>query len=346
MLPGTSKGPSASSSHAQEESPSGSRQPPKMQRFTRPEDLADLEDMGVREPGLMVTGTAPGTSISTGSRDTTRSRSSSSAATRSGGLQQDAEQERIRRYIETHTTFLNSADTDGSGYIPGMVASPLFARSNTYDGRHVDDELASPLLSSSSNPSRTPIHYPASLVGDDEGYTAPGSPHSFLSSPSLGYYSHASRPSSRTGFWVDQGASSLNLIMPSSAMFVKSREPTAQGDKLGFVKLMIAGKSRVWHSRLIQDMFKWDGIIANDFEDEFLQGHRPTPSNEGHAATSTAEPRHQPDEYTDTVQDFGSSHSRGQQDGSSQEKGQERYQSVAETIVERYASSMVLPAAP
>ena len=133
--------------------------------------------------------------------------------------------------------------------------------------------------------------------------------------------------------------------MPSSAMFSKIREPTPEGDKLGFVKLMVAGKSRVWHSRLIQDIFKWDGIIANDFEDEFLQGNRPSLSNEGITAAAVAEHRHIQDSYTvHAAHDLGSSQSSAQQDESPQEQRQERCHVVTEAIVERYASSMVLPA--
>ncbi|KAF9362558.1 hypothetical protein BGX34_005928 [Mortierella sp. NVP85] len=133
--------------------------------------------------------------------------------------------------------------------------------------------------------------------------------------------------------------------MPSSDMFLKIREPTPEGDKLGFVKLMVAGKSRVWHSRLIQDIFKWDGIIANDFEDEFLQGNRPSLSNEGITAAAVAEHRHIQDAYTvHAAHDSGSSQSSAQHDESPQERRQERYHGVTETIVERYASSMVLPA--
>ncbi|KAF9992662.1 hypothetical protein BGZ65_011970, partial [Modicella reniformis] len=103
--------------------------------------------------------------------------------------------------------------------------------------------------------------------------------------------------------------------MPMPTMFMKSRESTSEGDKLGFVKLMVAGKSRVWHSRLIQDVFKWDGIVANDFEDTFLQEqmHPTTPPNEDNNSSATvdsdAEPRHIADDEQvafHTVQDSGS----------------------------------------
>lgn len=122
--------------------------------------------------------------------------------------------------------------------------------------------------------------------------------------------------------------------MPSSDLFVKSREPTPEGDKLGFVKWMVAGKNRVWHSRLIQDMFKWDGVIANDFEDDFLQGHRQTTSSEDTTSVGTSGSRHPP----------GSGHLSDQQDETLPDKRQERHHGGTETIMERYGSSMVLPA--
>ncbi|KAG0287204.1 hypothetical protein BGZ96_008855 [Linnemannia gamsii] len=158
-------------------------------------------------------------------------------------------------------------------------------------------------------------------------------------------------------YWLDQGASSLNLIMPSSAMFVKNRESTAEGDKLGFVKLMVAGQSRVWNSRLIQDMFRWDGIIANDFDDEFLQDPLLPESDTsgGIAATALANSGGEPGVHHGGQAGSGgvSSNESGsfmeETPGQHQHQRKREYNShnqagVLEAIVEHYASSMVLPA--
>ncbi|KAG9061094.1 hypothetical protein KI688_007723 [Linnemannia hyalina] len=305
------------SSAAGAPSDTAARQGSRMQRFTRLEDLADLEDLTVRLPA-----TAPSASLSR----VTPVVSSHSHTNRSNGngeqhndFEQDHEREerreqdeRTRQYIEAHTTFLDSADTEGSGYIPPRPSVTTTAAEAGYSLHHRHYHDHHPLdehshASASASASRTTAYYPSSLA-EDEDYTTPRTPNSFLSSPSLGYYSHPSRPPSQTGYWQDQGGSSFNLIMPSSAMFVKSREPTAEGDKLGFVKLMVAGQSRVWNSRLIQDMFQWDGVIANDFDDEFLQDPLLNDS--------------------DTVAAVAGSNGVG----------------VREAIVEHYASSMVLPA--
>ncbi|KAG0368413.1 hypothetical protein BGZ54_001987 [Gamsiella multidivaricata] len=334
----------------------GHRPPPKMQRFTRPEDLADLEDMGIS--GINATAntqSTPGTSTNTSTDVSTgMSTGKNAASLPSGGLiyHTEQEQERARRYndyIEAHTSFLNSANTEGSGYIPDRATTSHFFHSYS-NGQNVDEDSIPPSMSNSQlSFSRTPTYYPASLTEDDGGFTAPGTPNSFLSSPSLGYYSHPSRSSSRTGFWVDQGASSLNLIMPSSAMFTKSREPTVEGDRLGFVKLMVTGKSRVWHSRLIQEMFQWEGIIANDFEDEFLQEQRSLPpsSETVVAADLHAMEDRQGNDPTfnfHVTQGSGSSQLSGQQSDGSRERKREPYHGMTEAIVERFASTMVLPA--
>lgn len=138
-------------------------------------------------------------------------------------------------------------------------------------------------------------------------------------------------------------------------MFVKSREPTAEGDKLGFVKLMVAGQSRVWNSRLIQDMFRWDGIIANDFDDEFLQDPiLPESDNSGSiAASALANSGGEPgvhhggqagsggvssNESGSFMEETPGQHQRKRDYNSHNQAG------VREAIVEHYASSMVLPA--
>ncbi|KAG0204336.1 hypothetical protein BGX33_008567 [Mortierella sp. NVP41] len=277
---------------------------PRMQRFTRLEDLADLEDLTVRLPATTSTLSSMSCVTSTASH----SRPSGEHAHGNMGALNDQD-ERTRQYIEAHTTFLNSADTEASA-------------------------------------SRTPVHYPSSLA-EDEGYTAPGTPHSFLSSPSLGYYSHPSRPSSQTGYWLDQGTSSLNLIMPSSAMFIKSREPTVEGDKLGFVKLMVAGQSRVWNSRLIQDMFRWEGIIANDFDDEFLQDPLPESDVAGTAAVAQGvggAGGGGGGSGGGGVSSSNESSSFLEENPGHRRKREYPHQGVREAIVEHYASSMVLPA--
>ncbi|KAF9582058.1 hypothetical protein BGW38_000715 [Lunasporangiospora selenospora] len=319
-----------------------SSRPARMQRFTRPEDLESLEqDMGHPES----------------TPRTLRGRESSHVHDR---------QERSRRYIETHTSFLNSADTEGSGYIPD--GRTTFSSQNAYHPQQ-SHTAASPFLQAQTA-SGTPVLYPSSLA-DEDGFTAPGTPHSFLSSPSLGYYSHTSRPSSRTGYWVDQGASSLNLIMPSSAMFVKSREPTIEGDKMGFMKMMITGRSRQWNARFIQEIFKWEGIIANDFDDEFLQ-ERPmaplastrvnvtsgtdTTSTEYSSDPSSLEASStsigpQGEAYSRTMTGShatpvtGSSEEQSVQSSDSfPQRRQDMYPGATEAIVERFASSTVLPA--
>ncbi|KAG0055001.1 hypothetical protein BGZ83_009876 [Gryganskiella cystojenkinii] len=273
------------------------QQQPRMQRFTRPEDLAMIEGL-----------------------DTQTSRTHDPERVR------ELELDRTRQYLEAHTTFLNSADpTGGPGFIPSASTTasyyhhlqqpPPARQSQAHHHPHHPQaqfyHVQGPLSSSSS--ATTPPNYPSSLAGDDStgppsstglhpggggllggGLTAPGTPHSFLSSPSIGYYSYTnshnaySRPSSRIGgYWVDPEAeddaddenhvegmmvgSTMHLIMPSSAMFVKTREPTVEGEQLGFVRMLVAGQSRVWNARLIQEMFKWDSILANDFDDEFLQ---------------------------------------------------------------------------
>ncbi|KAF9903193.1 hypothetical protein EC991_004101 [Linnemannia zychae] len=143
--------------------------------------------------------------------------------------------------------------------------------------------------------------------------------------------------------------------MPSSAMFVKSRESTIEGEQLGFVKLMVAGQSRVWNSRLIQDMFRWEGVIANDFDDEFLQEQDPMPdSDTSGIATAGAN-----DTAASAIVD-GQSGSGGVSSNESssfleeaaghhqQQRKREYYQQqgqgVREAVVEHYASSMILPA--
>ncbi|KAK3836661.1 MAG: hypothetical protein JOS17DRAFT_489258 [Linnemannia elongata] len=334
----TDNHPQQQSSAAGVPSDTAARQSSRMQRFTRLEDLADLEDLTVRLPAT----TPPISQSRVGVTPSANSHSHIHRPTESREQLNDFEQdheheqrreqdERTRQYIEEHTTFLNSADTEGSGYIPPRpsIATTAAEAGYSLQQRHYHDHH--PLddhshASASVSAQRTPVHYPSSLA-EDEGYTAPGTPHSFLSSPSLGYYSHPSRPPSQTGYWLDQEASSLNLIMPSSAMFVKSREPTAEGDKLGFVKLMIAGQSRVWNSRLIQDMFQWDGIIANDFDDEFLQDPL---LNESEAITAA-------------VGSSGRHHRQRKQDPYYPQPHQTGV-GVREAIVEHYASSMVLPA--
>ncbi|KAI1309126.1 hypothetical protein EDD11_004137 [Mortierella claussenii] len=127
--------------------------------------------------------------------------------------------------------------------------------------------------------------------------------------------------------------------MPSSAMYARGREPTAEGDKLGFIKLMVAGRNRAWHARLIQDMFKWEGVIANDFEDEFLQDPQ-TQMDAGPSIIHAADAK----DASHSADGSGSNRSGGEQDDVWRESRQERYQGVAEVIVEHYASSMVLPA--
>ncbi|KAF9299983.1 hypothetical protein BGZ74_008425 [Mortierella antarctica] len=175
---------------------------------------------------------------------------------------------------------------------------------------------------------------------DEDGPTAPGTPLSFVSSPSIGYYSHPSRPSSRTGLWVDQATSSFNLIMPASAMFVKTREPTVEGDKMGFLKMMVAGRSRTWNLRLIRELFKWEGIIANDFDDEFLKdpvmeegGSSDTGSNMGmHGLSSGVESRSS--ESSDPSVEWTRRR---------RHKQQQQQHAAADALVERYASTTVLP---
>ncbi|KAF9127333.1 hypothetical protein BGW39_005953 [Mortierella sp. 14UC] len=140
--------------------------------------------------------------------------------------------------------------------------------------------------------------------------------------------------------------------MPSSAMFVKSREPTTEGEQLGFVKLMVAGQSRVWNSRLIQDMFRWEGVIANDFDDEFLQG--PLPDSDASdvvaaGATATASAIVGGQGGSGRVSSNGSSSFTEETPGHHQQQRKREYyqhqvQEVREAIVEHYASSMVLPA--
>ncbi|KAF9391066.1 hypothetical protein CPC16_004608 [Podila verticillata] len=174
---------------------------------------------------------------------------------------------------------------------------------------------------------------------DEDGPTAPSTPLSFVSSPSIGYYSHPSRPSSRTGLWVDQATSSLNLIMPSSAMFVKTREPTVEGDKMGFLKMMVAGRSRTWNLRLIRELFKWEGIIANDFDDEFLKspvmeegGSSDTGSNmDAHGLSSGVESRSSQSSDPSIEWTRRRRHKQQQQ------------HAAADALVERYASTTVLP---
>ncbi|KAG0253376.1 hypothetical protein BG011_006395 [Mortierella polycephala] len=290
-----------------------------MQRFTRAEDLTDLEGIGIQEH---------------------RSRSTSR------DMYESIDTERTRRYIETHTTFLNSADTEGSGYIPNFSQRGVGYSALDYHVPMTDATASSThSLSSQTATSRTPAHYPSSLA-EDEGFTAPGTPHSFLSSPSLGYYSHASRPLSQTGFWVDQETSSLNLIMPSSAMFVKSREPTIEGEKLGFVKMMVTGQNRTWNSTLIRGMFKWDGIIANDFDDEFLQEQRlDSDSNISRMASETRGSIPVQNLHSSAgSQDSGTNESSGHAEGSSSSQGKwDQYHDPTEAIIEHFASSMILP---
>ncbi|KAF9379061.1 hypothetical protein BGX21_002739, partial [Mortierella sp. AD011] len=289
----------------------------RMQRFTRLEDLADLEQLGVPEQAPS-TGTSTSAVMNTGVSTNMRP----SAGIARPNPEHRAAQDRIRQYINANTTYLNSADTEGSGYIPNQATLSQLVQSHAIS-HHVNsgDE-------DSIHISRTP-HYSSSLAEDDN--------YSLPSSPSLGYYSHASRPSSQTGFWADQDVSSLNLIMPSSAMFTKGRESTADGDKLGFVKMMVAGKTRTHHSRLIQEMFKWDGIVANDFEDEFLQDRRSLSVTQNAMENDQASYPY----VSHSAHGSYSSQSSAQQDESSL---QERYREVAQVIVERFASSMVLPA--
>ncbi|KAG0075098.1 hypothetical protein BGZ92_003067, partial [Podila epicladia] len=304
-----------------------------MRRFTKPEDLEGLEDIHTihTSQGLTVETERYHQHFVPENQHQHGVTSHSASANGEGS-------ERSRRYLDTHTSFLNSADTDGSGYIPDY-----HGHVHGHAHRH-HLPINSPLLtySQSSQPSsaaRTPVHYPASLM-DEDGPTAPGTPLSFVSSPSIGYYSHPSRPSSRTGLWVDQATSSLNLIMPTSAMFVKTREPTVEGDKMGFLKMMVAGRSRTWNLRLIREMFKWEGIIANDFDDEFLKdpvmeegGSSDTGSNTGtHGHSSGVESRSS--ESSDPS--VGWTRRR-------RHKLEQQQQSTAGALVERYASTTVLP---
>ncbi|KAG0273184.1 hypothetical protein BGZ95_010994 [Linnemannia exigua] len=137
--------------------------------------------------------------------------------------------------------------------------------------------------------------------------------------------------------------------MPSSAMFVKSREPTVEGEQLGFVKLMVAGQSRVWNSRLIQDMFRWEGVIANDFDDEFLQDPLPDSDSSGivtggatTAANSAVGGGVSSNESNSFMEETSAGHHLHRQ--RKREHAHQQGQGVREAIVEHYASSMVLPA--
>ncbi|KAF9918823.1 hypothetical protein BX616_005437 [Lobosporangium transversale] len=336
--------------------------PPRMQRFTRPEDLADLEVLNTR--------VATALSDEQGHRQHPQQQ------------QQQQHRELLRRYMDAHTTFLNSSDTEGSGYIPGRVTTSLFTDLHShgdsyhvYRGSHGQSPLSSSIISSSSLSIPLPLHTTThdgpsspSFTEDDEygsgsgyGYTAPGSPQSIVSSASLsGYYyphSHPSRPLSQTGFWADQAASSFNLIMPSSAMFATGKEPTADGDKLGFVKLMIGGRSRKWHTSIIQDIFKWEGIIANDFEDEFLHEPPPLPPpqlqqpvaqvNAAIINVATATVAAHEEGIVPSVgvgDDVNEPKQQRQREMQQLQQKRVQYEESSEVIVEHYASSMVLPA--
>ncbi|KAG0375603.1 hypothetical protein BGX24_008880 [Mortierella sp. AD032] len=134
--------------------------------------------------------------------------------------------------------------------------------------------------------------------------------------------------------------------MPSSAMFVKSREPTSEGEQLGFVKLMVAGQSRVWNSRLIQDMFRWEGVIANDFDDEFLQDPLPDSDSSGIATGSTTTTSAvgggvSSNDSSSFMEETPAGHHHQQR---KREYAHQQGQGVREAVVEHYASSMVLPA--
>ncbi|KAF9427748.1 hypothetical protein BGZ94_004226 [Podila epigama] len=263
------------------------------------------------------------------------------------GYKHDAE--RQRRYVETHTSYLNSADMDGSGYMP-VADQAQYQEHNQHQYPHglFSDPHPPAQYQDYLNPasSTSPVgQYEASLNDDEGPLTTPGTPLSFVSLASYGgYESHPSRPStrpsSRTGQWVDQASSSLNLIMPlsSSAMFAKTHPEESphlgvtrttttttaaaaartrtmgmtankeQGDdRMGFVKMMVVSKSRIWHEALIREMFKWEGIIANDFDDDFLK-----------------EPQQQADITSSTTAGTPTT--------------------PVDTLVERYASTTILPA--
>ncbi|KAG0339925.1 hypothetical protein BG004_006626 [Podila humilis] len=353
-----------------------------MRRFTKPEDLKGLEDIHatipdpLEEQHLSIPQDIAQEALHHPSftpiehhYDTSHSTAEASAPTSSSTVRHsDGYSERSRRYLDANTSFLNSADTEGSGYIPDYSQRhyPGVSSHALHPGN-----LPSLLYSQTSQPSsaaRTPVHYPASLVDEEVGLTAPGTPLSFASSPSIGYYSHPSRPSSRMGLWVDQAASSLNLIMPTSAMFVKTREPTADGDKMGFLKMMVAGRSRVWNLKLIRELFKWEGIIANEFDDEFLKAQEVTHEQDGAGGSSDmssadVDPNHrsqqlqnhneqQPQERHQ--QDLSSGvESRSSQASepsvewnrrrSHRQQQQHQTTATADALMERYASTTVLP---
>lgn len=122
-------------------------------------------------------------------------------------------------------------------------------------------------------------------------------------------------------------------------MFVKTREPTVEGDKMGFLKMMVAGRSRTWSLRLIRELFKWEGIIANDFDDEFLKnpvmeegGSSDTGSNmDAHGLSSGIESRSS--QSSDPSVEWTRRHRHKQQ----------QQHAAADALVERYASTTVLP---
>ncbi|KAF8941811.1 hypothetical protein BGZ47_007161 [Haplosporangium gracile] len=127
---------------------------------------------------------------------------------------------------------------------------------------------------------------------------------------------------------------------------------------------MVAGQSRVWNSRLIQDMFRWDGIIANDFDDEFLQDPLLSESDAsgiGLAATAVVDSgsgSNEPSLHGDQAGSGGGVSSSNESSSFMEETpGHQRKREyyahphqtgvgvgVREAIVEHYASSMVLPA--
>ncbi|KAF9317732.1 hypothetical protein BG003_000411 [Podila horticola] len=303
-----------------------------MRRFTKPEDLEGLEDIHT-----IHTSQGPIAESQRYHQHFVPENQYQHGVTSHSAGAKGEDSERSRRYLDTHTSFLNSADTEGSGYIPDHQG-----HGHAY---HHHYPINSPLLtysqpSQSSSAARTPVHYPASLMDEDEP-TAPGTPLSFISSPSIGYYSHPSRPSSRTGLWVEQATSSLNLIMPTAAMFIKTREPTVEGDKMGFLKMMVVGRNRTWNLWMIRELFKWEGIIANDFDDEFLKepvmeegGSSDAGSNmEAHGLSSGVESRSSESSGVPSVE-----WTRRQR-----HKQQQQQQAATDALVERYASTTVLP---
>ncbi|KAF9920863.1 hypothetical protein FBU30_009185 [Linnemannia zychae] len=149
-----------------------------MQRFARLEDLADLEDLTLRLPA-----TTPNTDhgITSASFNSHNNRPSGEQFDPFEHVHERSEQghmpimneqnERTRHYIGAHTTFLNSADTEGSGYIPPRLSATT-GYTPHHQQRHYHDHIHAD-LSHPSSASRTPVHYPSSLTEED-GYTAPG----------------------------------------------------------------------------------------------------------------------------------------------------------------------------